>query len=77
MKIEKCNKKYKTVVEKKRKEKLFKEEDMMMVYSYASLSKIRGIGVATRVDDVYTRGEYFTYTREENTSRIHTKPKVT
>jgi len=30
---------------------------------HAPLPKIRGNGVATRVGDVYTRGQYPTYTR--------------
>ena len=30
---------------------------------HAPLPKIRGNGVATRVDDIYTRGKYPTYTR--------------
>jgi len=32
LKIEKTNKKYKATTDKKRREKLFKKEDMMMVY---------------------------------------------
>ena len=32
LKIEKSNKKYKITADKKRREKLFEEEDMMMVY---------------------------------------------
>ena len=31
LKIEKSDKKYKAIVEKKRREKLFEEEDMMMI----------------------------------------------
>jgi len=32
LKIEKFNKKYRAIADKKRQEKLFEEEDMMMVY---------------------------------------------